>query len=191
MKKKKHRHRWVMDGYITSGTEVSFRCRCGERKSRKTTSAEKKLLRADWKKTCKHAGDLHKIWHKVADLIVYKFEDKADKKRITRQTQFKMLGYDLMCKLDKLEKKYPSIRITGCDDSSFMGSSIAFVPHEADGDYMGVTMLVIPQNGEEPVEVFLYPNHVHYLIETLKEFKRRKSTYNEEEEMPKLKWKPR
>jgi|ERR1700723_344796 len=145
------KHNWKYSYY--SGQTIGFRCtKCEQEKERPTTASEKYLIREDMKKK----DDTHKIYHK----FVKKFQDVIG--------NYKLHGYDLICSVEKWAKRYPTVTIVSCDDNYFMGSDLVFIPHEELNNYTGVTVIFIPQRGNEPSEFFLYPGHAVELLKTMK-----------------------
>jgi hypothetical protein len=129
------------------GDELGFRCpNCNVEFKRKSTKEEKALIKKEDKE---HLG-IHKISHE--------FQRKFYKSHDTSGRSFKWKGYDLMERVRKWAKKYPSVIITRCDDNHFCGSDLVFIPHENVYSYMGASLIIIPQcTGEEAMQVFLYP----------------------------------
>jgi hypothetical protein len=79
---------------------------------------------------------------------------------------FKWTGYDLILKVEQWAKKYPKdIFISVCDDCLYMGSRLCYIVHRSKKDYHGVTVIYIPQSGEDPSIHFLYPNHMEHVYE--------------------------
>lgn len=57
----------------------------------------------------------------------------------------------------------------GCDDTYFASSNLVLIEHASKTEYMGTTVVFIPQcTGEDPVEFFLYPGHRECLVKFLK-----------------------
>jgi hypothetical protein len=139
-----------------------MRCKCGEEIERPETPDE--LLDHDIKKMLTEPG-VHKVW--------FDFSKRFCPQKKDGTQPWKMKGWKLMCAIEKWAKKYPKdVRITGCDDSHYMGSDIVLIEHRVPGSwrkarYHGTTMIFVPQNGEEPAHVFLYPGHTKLLIEAL------------------------
>lgn len=102
--------------------------------------------------------DVHLIYHR----FVKRFMKDGDK--------FKLTGYSLMCAVEKWAAQYPGqVTVVGCDDSVHASSNLILIEHASEVDYMGTTVLYIPQcTGEEPIEFFLYPGHRKELIKVLR-----------------------
>lgn len=92
---------------------------------------------------------------------------KQTKRKYKKFESSKMVGYDAMCRIEKYAKDKEDIIIIGCDDNMFMSSDIALITHECKDDFMGTTMILIPQSSQEINQVFLYPEHLDTLIEKL------------------------
>jgi hypothetical protein len=144
---------WTIVSY--GGNKViNFKCSdCGQSKSRETTVTEQKII------SCRQnlGKGIHEVYHSFAEVFV------------NRNNTFKLLGYDLMTAIESWAEKQPPgyVRITGCDDSHHLSSMIVLIEHKNKDYYMGTTMIMIPQNNDEPQELFLYPYHVKELQNTL------------------------
>lgn len=105
----------------------------------------------------KKDDNVHYLWHKFLN----KFQDKAGR--------WKLIGYPLMMRVEEWIKKYPhDIQLVQCDDSVHASSSLILFEHKCKNDYMGTTVVYIPQcTGEQPIEFFLYPDNVTSLIKAL------------------------
>lgn len=80
----------------------------------------------------------------------------------------RLVGYDVMCKVEKFIKRYcPEIKIIGCDDSVYSGSYILLIPHPNHG----ITLMFIPQCTTIQNQFFLYEGHYNQLIKALEEMK--------------------
>jgi len=75
-------------------------------------------------------------------------------------------GYSYWLRVKEWAKGHPSVVETGCDDTMFMSSSLFLIPHRSKYKHMGTTVMFIPQCGD-PVEFFLYPEHMNQLIPAL------------------------
>ena len=161
----KCKHKWYVSA--TSGVparsklrksywpQIYFRCvNCTDTKQRDMTEKEIVKHREQQREEEAHASQVHTLWH----LFVKRFQ--ADGK-------WKYQGYELMKRVRKFAAAHPEIIITGCDDNHFCSSDIVFVPHEADGKWMGATMMIISQHGNPPVDIFLYPGHAQGLVDSL------------------------
>ena len=165
-KQQKHRHRWQLQSY--GGWEVSFRCSCGETKSRRMTKAE-----YDWQVNSTRKwgvlrkskeGDIHYIFHKFLSQLCDEY------------LKPKFSGYDLMQRMARFACRYPTCKILTCDDSSHSGSYILLIPHENKTEYWGTTLIITPQFGQ-PTAIFLYPGHLDEMLKALqatqKKFRRK------------------
>ena len=147
-------------GKVVKSTPLTFgfRCdKCGERVERKATPGERKFheREVDWTRQKTH---VHTVWHEFSR----RFKTKDGFK-------YRMKGHELMVATEKWAKKHPrDVRVVGVDDSYFASSSLVLVEHKAARQYMGTTVVVIPQcTGEDPLEFFLYPCDREGLIEAL------------------------
>jgi hypothetical protein len=140
------------------GDEIFFICpKCDSSLVRKITKKERALInRYD-----KSRLEVHKISHDFQKK--FKKHDES-----TGRCGFKWKGWQLMEKVRKWAKKYPSVMIVRCDDDYFAGSDLVLIPHENDYSYMGTSVNYIPQcTGEEAITFFLYPHHRHGLAGAL------------------------
>ena len=101
---------------------------------------------------------VHTVWHEFSR----RFKTKDGFK-------YKKKGYDLMVAVERWQKRHlKDVRIVGVDDSYFASSYLVLVEHKTARQYMGTTVVVVPQcTGEDPLEFFLYPSHRKGLIEAL------------------------
>ncbi len=99
---------------------------------------------------------LHKVWFDFC-------------KRFKNEDKYLFIGYELMQKVEKWAKKYPKdVFISPCDDAVFASSLLVLIEHRTKNEYMGTTVVVIPQcTGETPLEFFLYLTHRKQLIKIL------------------------
>lgn len=72
-------------------------------------------------------------------------------------------GYESMEVIEQYVQDHSEIEICTCDDSSFAGSDLVFVPHPD----MGVSVVYVPQLSGGSAQFFLYPGHLNNLIDTL------------------------
>lgn len=156
----KHRHTWKPFSHC--GRKITFRCSCKETQERDLTQEEQTL----WKRTEDLIlKDLHNIWHIWLRTM------------INKHGEYKYLGYDLMQEADKFQKKYPDrVRIANCDDDIFTSSYLVFVSHGTGDNYMGETVVFIPQNDGTPTTFFLYPSHVDSILRTIEDIRKNPGT---------------
>lgn len=93
-----------------------------------------------------------------------KFLDKDD--------SFNIIGYDLICSIREWHKTLSeedakTVKIIRCDDYYHSSSIIVLFEHFNQDNYMGQTMVCVPQNSGNPCIVFLYPSHRNDLIMAL------------------------
>ena len=151
-----HKHRFKPSSLC--GKKLSLRCNCGEYKERELTRAEQYLHKQWNKDSFEESGKLHAVWHSFVRNILNK----------------KLRGYKLICAVEKWANKFPTVDIVNCDDDWFMSSAIVFIPHENSREYMGTTMVVLPQNGDEPTRMFFYPGHMTDLARVINKINKKK-----------------
>lgn len=136
-----------------SGTNIGFRCNgCSETKQRKATRAEWRVATAGFEKG-KH---IHRVYHNY----MKKFRDDKG--------NYKLTGYELMVAIARWAKRYPDdVRVTSCDDDYFMSSEVVYIQHRTHDSYMGTSVIFIPQKGDQPNEMFLYPHALEAMLRTL------------------------
>lgn len=84
-----------------------------------------------------------------------------------------LVGFEAMEEARKamkeINKKYHGrIREVRCDDAGHAGSAIFLVTHERKNEWMGISMVFIPQTtGEKPIQLFLYPEDQENMMEVL------------------------
>ena len=161
----KHRHRFVFRGY--NSNELTFSCKCGEQRERPPTEDELAWITAEnraWLKEDK--SSIHWIgWQ------FHKWFCKDPKNPM----QLSYKGYELMQRLEKFQRYYPTCEIVGCDDNIHMSSLIMLIPHENEDEYWGTTVVVAPQDTafQEPTIVFLYPSHLKTMLTVLQSLHQR------------------
>lgn len=137
---------------------MTFRCNCGVERSRKMTAEEKRRFMTE-------------MFPKSSNSVsrVYLSFVKAFMKE--EEWEWKWIGYDLMKRVEKWAKKYPSeVHIVGVDDDVFASSVLVLIEARTHDSYMGTSVIYIPQcTGEKPIRFFLYPCHRAGLITALKE----------------------
>lgn len=134
------------------------------------------------KEDLKEAMDVHVLWHALCKYLRrwyftlcygIKF-DLTPSKRQYRDVAFdKVVGYRAMKRLDQFSKKHPGMISVGCDDNTHSGSSIYLIPHEAKNDYMGTTLLFVPQVSSDRNVLFFYPYELDNLICELQKLQKR------------------
>ena len=178
----KHRHKFVVAWY--ESRLIIFRCPCGETRQREITKKELDHLKKDGTFTINvpHKFDVHYVWYKFVKAFKkevniqwneYTTKDKNGKdKKVRFRTSnlvYKWSGFELAKRIEKWAKKWPNdIKIVRCDDAYHAGSDLVLIEHKAPVNYMGTTVLYIPQcTGEQPIEFFLYPCHREELVKAL------------------------
>jgi len=133
----------------------------------------------------KECQAVHKVWYDFIDHFkkcYYRMAQKGifkNKKVVLSKRKYKefdinkMVGYDAMTMMDKFVSANKSIIPVRCDDSTHSGSSLYLIPHESRKDYMGTTVLFIPQCTKEQNNFFLYPDHLDKLIKELQKIQKR------------------
>jgi hypothetical protein len=104
--------------------------------------------------------DVHLVYHRFRR----RFGDEKS------SLGFKTKGHKLMKAIEQWAKRYPTeVQILSCDDSFYAGSMLVLIEHRSVIDYMGTTVVYVPQcTGEQPIEFFLYPERKELLIQGLK-----------------------
>lgn len=148
---------------MANGSEIHFRCSCGERRERKPTKAEWKYLKPQ--SSFKDIGKVHKVAHRFREL--FKIEPWGP------DAKWKYKGYDLMVRVERWAKRQRPgmVRIVGCDDDVHAGAIMVFIEHKGEGRYMGTSVIVISQF-EPPYEFFLYPGHTKALQKALADIRK-------------------
>jgi hypothetical protein len=105
----------------------------------------------------KRDDNVHLVWHDF------------EKRFFTPDGKWKYIGYTLMCKIKNWAKKFPTeVQIVSCDDSLFAGSILCLIEHRARTNYMGTSVIYVPQyTGEVATRFFLYLEHRVELIDAL------------------------
>lgn len=119
--------------------------------------------------------DVHTIWHDFTK----KFQsDNVD----SGCNQWKYTGYDMQQRVERWARrwnqKYPGeVQLVHCDDAVHASSDLLLIEHRSADDYMGISVVFIPQCTDHPMVFFLYPSNRMDLLTALKALspKRRKS----------------
>lgn len=131
---------------------------------------------------------MHQVWHKFEAWLIKSFgpdlygkeqsfevtNHKTGKKRKVTFKPYndlalhhKLIGYEVITKIEKYAIKNPNIKIVRCDDMYYSGSIIVLIPHPQHG----ITMMFIPQTTKIQNCFFLYQSHYKQLMQTLKEMR--------------------
>lgn len=98
--------------------------------------------------------DVHGVWHEFVSQV----RDSG------------LDGYDLMCRAEEFRETHPDwVSIASVDDDHHMSSSLVFVRHGTAENYMGVSVVYVPQRGGGCHEFFLYPGHAESVLASLAE----------------------
>ena len=156
-----HRHKFRVSSWRKD--TVEFACRCGEHRSREMDAEEKRRHNAEWTWKPKPENNIHRVYHEFVRRFMTKDGDG-----------WKYEGYDLMQRVERWAEKHPSeVKITNCDDDHHSSSALVLIEHRCTNDYMGTTVVFIPQcTGESPIRFFLYPNSRDCLVDCLREIAR-------------------
>lgn len=136
----------------------------------------------------KEAMDVHELWHALCRYLRRWYftscygikNDLAPSKKKYREVAFdKLVGYRTMKRLDQFSKKHPGMISVGCDDNSFSSSTIYLIPHESKNDYMGTTLLFVPQVSSDRNVLFLYPYELDNLICELQKLQKKQRSKKE------------
>jgi hypothetical protein len=116
--------------------------------------------------------NVHLIWHRFVKAFM---KDKL--KPGTSVEEFKYTGYDLMKRVERWAKHYPTqVFVSRCDDAIFAGSLLVCIEHASKNSYHGTSVLYIPQcTGEPPIIFFLYPGHRKELMGVLKKLGKKRT----------------
>lgn len=160
-----HRHVWkrssMSRGLGKNMTNV-YQCECGHEKERKATKREQERSERNWK----NASLTHETFHR-AQKIVQKHEETWGQ-RVSP-------GWNLIQAMERFAKRNPKdVQQVGIDDSHFASSDLFLIDHKVPREYMGTTVLYVPQcTGEKPISFFLYPRHCNALVKALKKIQRK------------------
>jgi hypothetical protein len=158
----KHRHKWRAGSY--GGDTVEYRCQAKDCKATYKRK-DRKMVRRKHAAMMRDSDRIHRVWHAFVKHMKLGTVQQSD--------------YALMEKARRWSEKHPKdVVVTGCDDGHHSSSELVIVAHRnGRKSWMGLTVVGLMQNdGQEPFEFFLYPNHVKRLIEALKHFERLRKT---------------
>ena len=146
-----HEHTFRRSGYTGDGAEgftiIDWCTVCRAERRRPATEEEASGIRQEWA----DRDELHAVFHAFC-----KATDGLS-------------GFDLMEAAEGWAATHPDrVRLVTVDDSPHHSSSyLVFVTHENAKEFMGTTVLFVPQLSGNPTEFFLYPSHHQQLAETL------------------------
>jgi hypothetical protein len=152
-------HNYRVAAYWGDDT-MSVRCtRCDDDILVHLTKGETRTNRALRKREHKEIGDVHKCYHEFLRRFCEKDDDAV----------FKYKGYDLMQRVERWAKRWShDVQLVHCDDDYHAGSLLVLIQHQQPHDYMGCTVVFIPQcTGEAPIRFFLYNDDRDSLIKAL------------------------
>lgn len=145
-KPKRHKHDYSVSS--TCGKDITFKCSrpgCDSQRRRRGTPRELKIIG--------HGLDVsvpvHRVWHDFCSRFCKEDHD------------WKMTGHDLMEAVEEWACSHKGhVRVVGCDDDYHASSLLVLIEHKSKDQYMGTTVVFIPQcTGEKPIRFFLYPGH--------------------------------
>lgn len=106
--------------------------------------------------------NLHRVWH-----------DFCNRFMGPNWTYFKHKGGELLGEVREWALRYPAdVRMVRCDDGAHCGSTLVCIFHRCRYQFMGMSVVFIPQcTGEPPTQFFLYPSHIEGLEDVLTRFR--------------------
>lgn len=106
------------------------------------------VTKAEARRMSKESDALHHVSHHFQRTFM------------TDNREWKCIGFELMEKVDKWAKKFPTeVHLSHIDDDFHANSLAVFISHRTPKRYMGVSVVIIPQcTGEKPMTFFLYPS---------------------------------
>lgn len=114
----------------------------------------------------KRDKDVHFVWHKFQKDVLNKAEIGGQKNNLA-----------FMNKCEQFAKRFPQdVFISRCDDSMHMGSRLVLIHHKSKIGWMGVSVIIITQAGDKPIQFFLYGQHNNELIQHLTQAKKEEKT---------------
>lgn len=159
-KKQKCRHNWKI---LALGTIPVMTCvKCRERHNVTLDKKTANLVAKWWKQEQIFTNKLHRNWHSFEK----KFKDLTT-------NEWKLHGWKLMEAAKRWAKGRSGVHVLSTDDRYHAGSSLILIEHKNELEFMGVTVVYIPQCApDEPTEFFLYPCHAKPLYLLLQAQKR-------------------
>jgi len=148
-------HRFVQYGITGMGerTKLIERCDYCDAVRERPAPPEEQLNLEDY-------GKLHETAHAFERL----FREDDDAPPMALEVH----GYEAMEKAEAFATEHPhDVQIVGVDDACFSTSDLVLINHRGDRRFMGTTVYVIPQNGGNGAEFFLYPEHRKALARAL------------------------
>lgn len=156
-------HNWKLLG--TSMKNKSFRCTlCDEIKYEPLTKKEMVSHINKNNKMLKHSMEMHAVYHKFVKKFKIFTANEGGK--------WRWEGYTMMRMIENYIKRNKEIKLAWCDDSTHCGSCLVLIPHKSRSEYWGTTVVYIPQYGDKPVQLFLYPGHLDGLMQEFGKFQK-------------------
>lgn len=187
-------HKYRLTSYCGRGRtlEFTFSCeKCPSRETRKATPAERAFHKAHMEPRL--GVDIHKVYYD----FLKRFSNKEKRSyTIGNKTYsgyeykgYRWTGCDLMGRVEEWAEKYPNdVRVVGVDDDSYSSSCLVLIEHKTDREYMGTTVVYIPQcTGENPIRFFLYGHHRQHLATTLQQISKAAKPVEKQEQDERLK----
>lgn len=159
-KTKSCRHNWKTSYF--SGRAAALVCRkCQEHRDIQYDATVSKAYRTYAKVGNAEFKQLYRTWHAFERR--FKNPDTGE---------WKLTGYDFMQAVERWAKRRPDVHVLGTDDSYFATSSLVLVEHKTERQFMGITVVFIPQCAPgPPTEFILCPCHAEPLYRLLKSHK--------------------
>jgi len=145
----------------THGGKTAFdRCAlCGYERSRQATSAEEREYHLSYLRSFA----LHRV-SLALNRVLRRYTDDSGG----------IFGYEAQVAAEQFAADHRDhVRIVPVDDDVFATSVLVLVDHRNDQEYMGTSVLFIPQCGGSSARFFLYPNHRRALLRSLQDIEAR------------------
>lgn len=156
------RHAYRHTSWSGNGKHVVlyFQCQhCPSSKSRMAGPIERREWRANNPLTARtRATNIHYVWHKFQHAFLQR-DEQGNVDPYANDWTFH--GGANWAGVERFAKRYPNdVWLVRCDDAHHASSDLILVDHKTRDQYMGTTVVYVPQcTGEKPIQFFLYPSH--------------------------------
>lgn len=147
-----------------SGRSFSYKAGDVVHQVENPTAEQMKLLKSLYPGSLQLDSDddhnIHRVWHDFCNRFM----------AAPTWGTFNIKGHELLTGVQEWAKQYPNdVRIVRVDDAAHCGSDLIFISHKCRYQFMGTSVVFIPQcTGEQATTFFLYPSHIDDLMLALR-----------------------
>ncbi len=167
----RHRHRYQVGMWRGGDVPmVGYRCQnadCPDKTFERPMDPEERARFMKKLGYAEPAQDVHHTWHELAALLPDGWQNETTQEGKAA----------IMKVVEDYATSHPDhVYLSGVDDTYFTSSDLVLVTHEAEGRFMGTTVILVTQcDGQPPAQFFLYPGHADGLMQNLAHIKVREA----------------